>query len=127
MMAQIAAPDLDMLSRNSARLDLIGRLKPGRTLEEARAEMRGLASQLEAAHAESRDSAGLSLSSLKGIHPEARPGAARFARLLAATVTGLLAIACANLAGLLLARNTTPPQEIAICLALCGGCGRIVP
>jgi hypothetical protein len=29
MMAHIAAPGLDMLSRNSARLDLIGRLKPG--------------------------------------------------------------------------------------------------
>ena len=51
MMAHIASPGLDMLSRNSARLDLIGQLKPGRTLEEARAEMRGLASQLEAAHA----------------------------------------------------------------------------
>ena len=126
MMAQIAAPDLDMLSRNSARLDLIGRLKPGRTLEEARAEMRGLASQLEAAHAENRDSAGLSLSSLKGIHPEARPGAARFAQLLAATVTCLLVIACANLAGLLLARNTTRHNEIAMRLALGAGRGRIV-
>src|SRR5438445_644621 len=119
-------PGLNMLSRDSARLDLIGQLKPARTLEEARAEMRGLASQLEAAHAESRDSAGLSLSSLKGIHPEARPGAARFARLLAATVTGLLAIACANLAGLLLARNTTRHKEIAIRLALGAGRGRIV-
>src|SRR5256712_3336185 len=126
MMAHIASPGLDMVSRNSARLDLIGQLKPGRTLEEARAEMRGLASQLEAAHAESRDSAGLSLSSLKGIHPEARPGAARFARLLAATVTGLLAIECANLAGLLLARNTTRHKEIAIRLALGAGPGRIV-
>jgi predicted permease len=126
MMAHIAAPGLDMLSRNSARLDLIGRLKPGRTLEEAGAEMRGLASQLEAAYSESRDSAGLSLSSLKGIHPEARPGAARFAQLLAATVTCLLVIACANLAGLLLARNTTRHKEIAMRLALGAGRGRIV-
>ena len=126
MMAHIASPGLDMLSRDSARLDLIGRLKPGRILEEARAEMSGLASQLEVAHPESRDSAGLSLSSLHGIHPEARPGAARFAGLLAATVTGLLVIACANLAGLLLARNTTRHKEIAIRLALGAGRGRIV-
>ena len=126
MMAHIASPGVDMLSRNSAHLDLIGRLKPGRTLEEARAEMRGLASQLEAAHAESRDSAGLSFSSLQGIHPEARPGAARFAQLLAATVTCLLVIACANLAGLLLARNTTRHKEIAMRLALGAGRGRIV-
>jgi putative ABC transport system permease protein len=126
MMAHIAIPGLDMLSRNSARLDLIGRLKAGRTLEEARAEMRGLASQLETAHPESRGSAGVFLSSLKGIHPEARPSATRFAQLLAATVTCLLVIACANLAGLLLARNTTRHKEIAMRLALGAGPGRIV-
>ena len=126
MMAHIASPGLDMLSRDSARLDLIGQLKPGRTLEEARAEMRGLASQLETAHAESRDSAGLFVSPLNGIHPEARPSAARFAQLLAATVTCLLVIACANLAGLLLARNTTRHKEIAMRLALGAGRGRIV-
>src|SRR4029453_15865711 len=54
MMAHIAFPGLDMLSRDSARLDLVGQLKPGRKLEGARAEMQGLASQLEAAHPESR-------------------------------------------------------------------------
>jgi hypothetical protein len=126
MMAHIASPGLDMLSRNSARLDLIGRLKPVRTVEEARAEMRGLASQLEAAYPESRDSAGLFFSQLKGIHPQARPAAARFIQLLAATVACLLVIACANLAGLLLARNTTRLKEITIRLALGAGRGRVV-
>ena len=126
MMAHIVFPGLDMLSRDSARLDLIGQLKPGRTLEQARTELRGLASQLEAAHPESRDSAGLFVASLKGIHPEAKPSAARFAQLLAATVTCLLVIACANLAGLLLARNTTRHKEIAMRLALGASRGRVV-
>ena len=126
MTAHLASVGLDMLSRNSARLDLIGRLKPGRTIGEARAEIRGLATQLEAATAESRDNAGLYLSSLTGIHPEARPAGTRFVQLLGATVTGLLVVACANLAGLLLARNTTRHKEIAIRLALGAGRGGIV-
>ena len=126
MMAHLASPGLDMLSRDSARLDLIGQLKPGRTLEEARGEMRFMADQLEGARAETQDSAGLFVWSLTGIHPEARPGAARFAQLLAATVACLLVIACANLAGLLLARNTTRHREIAMRLALGAGRGRIV-
>lgn len=126
MMAHVGSPGLDILSRNSARLDLIGRLKPGRTISEARAEMRGLTSQLEPTPAEGRDSAGLYVSSLTGIHPEARPAGTRLVQLLAATVTGLLIIACANLAGLLLARNTTRHKEIAIRLALGAGRGGIV-
>jgi predicted permease len=126
MMAHVVSPGFDMSSRDSARLDLIGQLKPGRTLDEARAEMRGLASQLDAARAESRDSAGLAFSSLKGVHPEAQPSVARFAQLLAATVTCLLVITCANLASLLLARNTTRHKEITLRLALGASRGRIV-
>ena len=78
MMAHVAfLGPLDMLSRNSARLDLIGQLKSGRTLEEARAEMRGLAGQLEAAHPESRDSAGLYFLAVEGHSPG---GSARLPR-----------------------------------------------
>ena len=127
MMAQLASPDaVDMLSRNSARLDLIGRLKPGRTVEEARAEMLGFASQLAAVQGGNREGAGLYFSPLRGLHPEAQPSAARLARMLAANVICLLAIACANLAGLLLAGNTARHKEITIRLALGASRGRIV-
>src|SRR5690349_10591444 len=47
MMARTAFPGLDIRSRDSAHLNLLGKLKPGRTLGEARTEMAVLARQLE--------------------------------------------------------------------------------
>ena len=126
MMARVAARDLDMLSRNSARLDLLGRLKPGRRLADARAEMSMLARQLEAAFPETNRDSGLFVSGLNGIHPEARSAGARLPRLLLAAVTSLLVIACVNLSGLLMARYAARRREIAIRLAIGAGRLRII-
>ena len=125
MMAHVASRDVDLLSRNSACLDLLGRLKPGRRLADARAEMSILARQLEAAFPETNRDSGLLASGLNGIHPQAR-SAARLPRLLLAAVTCLLVIACVNLSGLLMARYAARRREIAIRLAIGAGRVRIV-
>jgi len=70
MMAGVATRDVDVRTRNSARLDLLGRLEPGRRLADARAEMTALARQLEAAFPETNRDAGVLVSGVNGIHPQ---------------------------------------------------------
>ena len=126
MMARVAARDVDVRSRNSARLDLLGRLMPGRRLADARAEMSMLARQLEATFPETNHDSGVLVSDLNGIHPQARTAGARLPRLLLAAVTCLLVIACVNLSGLLMVRHTARRREIAIRLAIGAGRLRII-
>ncbi len=117
LMARVASSDVDVRSRNSARLDLLGRLRPGRQLPDARTEMSRLARQLEGAFPETNQGIGLFASGLNGIHPRAR-GAAQLPRLLFLVVSCLIVVACVNLSGLLLARIATRRREIAISLAI---------
>jgi macrolide transport system ATP-binding/permease protein len=126
MMAQAAYRNLDILSRDSNDFELIGRLKPGLTRDQAQAEMTVLARQLEESYPQTNKDSGVFLYPLKGVHPASRPGAAELPRVLVVTVTCLLLIACANLAGLLLARSATRQKEIAIRLALGSRRGRLI-
>ena len=118
--------DAALANRTSKQVDLIGRLKPGRTLAEAQAEMTVLARQAEQAHPEKDRDLDLVVSKLRGLDPEARSSEARLPALLVATVACLLMIACVNLAGLLLARHSARRKEIAIRLALGASRGRVI-
>jgi predicted permease len=126
MMARVATREVDVRSRNSARLDLLGRLEPGRRLADARVEMSMLAGQLEAAFPETNRDSGLHVADLKGVHPQARSATARLPQLLLAAVTCLLVIACVNLSGLLMARYAARRREIAIRLAIGASRVRII-
>src|SRR5262245_26839127 len=126
MMAQVADRSVDILSRDSAELELIGRLKAGVTREEAQAEMTLLARQLETSYPQTNIGSGVFLYALKGVHPVFRPGQAELPRVLVVTVICLLLIACANLAGLLLARGAARQKELAIRSALGSGRGRLI-
>lgn len=118
-------PDL-LAVRGAGWLDVIGRLKPGITAEQAQASMNTLASQLAQAYPETNREQLAVLSPVSKGDPEQRGTLVSVAGLLMTVVSLVLLIACANVANLLLARAASRRKEISIRLAMGAGRARVV-
>jgi predicted permease len=109
-------------------ISIVGRLKPGVALTQARAAMKTIAASLEKQYPEANQGRTVELASVSesalGINN--RTQFLRAGGVMMAIVSLVLLIACVNLSNLLLAQAARREKDISICAALGANRGRIV-
>jgi putative ABC transport system permease protein len=116
------APDDNMDSRNNHFVQLVGRLKPGVSVEQARADMNRINAALESQFKENQGQLAVTVPLQEQLVGDSR-------RALLVLMTGVgfvLLVACANIANLVLARTASRERELAIRVSLGAGRWRLV-
>ena len=112
--------------RGPSWLEVFGRLGDGVTLERARAQFAVIAERLQQAYPQTNTRVAIGIEPDLGRESDVNERLRRFAYVPFVAVGILLLIACANVAGLLLARSVARQKEIATRLALGAARVRIV-
>ena len=117
----------DAFAADCTVFDMIGRLRDGYTVEQARAEMAALVPQSWET-AKEGENTGIMVAHARGVfHADiVRRSEIRFIELLVGVAGVLLVVCCLNLAGLLIARNSARTREFAIRASLGAGSMRLI-
>ena len=124
---RIAVPLFESSARDGRWLRLLGRLAPGATIAQAREEAAAISANLEQEYSE--ENRGQSFA-VEPYHPFGDPSRARESWILLGVILAaallVLAVVCANLANLLVARAAARTRESAIRLAIGSSRWRVV-
>ena len=126
-MMGIAQPGFDSFeSRRSSWFQMVGRLAPGATVEQADAAVKTVMARVTERAPDPRNQRSGTVVSLGPIPGGGRTMIAAFLGMIGALVGLVLLITCTNVAGMLLARAASREREIAIRLAIGSGRARLV-